>query len=67
VGKSRAALRTARLLDDRLPEVLELVADEAWENGDLNRAESLFLQAINILGFEGEASPGSGLVLSVQA
>jgi len=46
--KSGAALRLAEALDDRLPEVLERLADEAWDRDNVLEAESLILRAINI-------------------
>ncbi len=46
--RSRAALETAKALDDQLPEVLELLALKPWDDGNPDAAESLYLRAIGI-------------------
>ena len=46
--KSRVALRMAESLDDRLPEVLELLSSEAWDNEDIEKAEALIVRAIEV-------------------
>ena len=46
--QSRAATQIAQSLDNRLPEVLEQMANYASDRGDLDEAEALIRQAIEI-------------------
>lgn len=46
--RSKTALRKAQILDDQLPQVIVLLAEEAWGSNKFDKAESLLLRAIEI-------------------
>jgi len=65
VRNSKAALRTAEALDDDLPEVLDLLADEALERGEIAQAEQLHLRAIAIDSSRASAYKQYGMMLAM--